>query len=86
MSRKPKDGKMKSGQELETAYIEKVEHSMERIGMWSQKLVKLSASRRGYLTDEDKAKILVDYDKLTTGILEDLRSKDATGSLGYKLR
>lgn len=60
MSRKAKDGKVKSAQELETAYIEKVEHSMERVVMWSGKLAKLVSIKKGYLTDEDKQKLVKD--------------------------
>lgn len=88
MDRKPKDGKEKSVQKLETNFIAKVEHAMERFTMWSEKLVKLSGSRKGYMTDEDRSKLASDYRELAEGILASLEAKPTEGKAqgGYKLR
>ncbi len=86
MPRKAKDSKVKSAQELETAYIEKVEHSMERIVMWSQKLSKLVASKKGYLTDDDKQKLIKDYGEVAEATLEAMQSRETKSETFYKLR
>lgn len=86
MPRKAKDGKEKSAQELEKVYIEKIEHSMERVAMWSGKLVKLVKSKKGYLTDGDKTKLKNDYAELAEGILETMTAKGDQSPSGYRLR
>lgn len=88
MPKKSKDGKEKSAQELETNFIEKVEHAMERTAMWAEKLVKLSASRKSYMTDEDRSKLASDYRELAEGILVALEAKPSDGKAkgGYRLR
>jgi hypothetical protein len=86
MSRKAKDGKEKSAQELETAYITKVEHAMERFVMWSTKLAKLVSSKKGYLTDEDKQKLVSNYGEAAEAVLEAMKSREAKGETFYKLR
>lgn len=87
MSRKSKDGKEKSPQEKETAFIEKVEHAMSRVADWSEKLVKLSRSRKGYMTDEDRTKLRLDYQSLAEGVLEALGTPiSEKAKASYKLR
>jgi hypothetical protein len=87
MPRKPKDGKEKSPQEKETAFVEKVEHAMSRVADWSEKLVKLSRSRKGYMTDEDHTKLASDYRDLTNGVLEALETPlTEKAKASYKLR
>ena len=87
MTGKPKERIEKSEQELENAYIAKVEHSMERFEMWSEKLVKLVRSRKSYLSEKDKTKLAEDYNKLALGISSSLRAKgQATKESGYRLR
>lgn len=87
MTGKPKERIEKSEQELENAYIAKVEHSMERFEMWSEKLVKLVRSRKSYLSEKDKTKLAEDYYKLALGISSSLRAKgQVTKESGYRLR
>lgn len=86
MPRKAKDGKEKSAQELETAYIEKVNHSMERFIMWSGKLSKLVRSKKGYLTDSDKTKLLNNYAEAAEATLEAMKTKGSESASGYQLR
>jgi len=88
MPKKPKDGKEKTPQEKEQAFVAKVEHAMSRVADWSESLVKLSRNRKGYLGDQDREKLASDYRELSEGVLEALSTPltEKGEASKYKLR
>ena len=86
MPKKSKDGKVKTSHELETEYIRKVEHAVERLDTWSKKLAKLARSRKACLTEEERKTIAATVGGLADAVGEALTRPSTEEQPVFKLR